>query len=193
MARFSGIVLLLLAICAALGAGAALWWDYRQEAGEEDATRSQPARREEGGVPLIDPDHPCSAVCAALAAQWLQKPITLAEAGRAIPADSAGRASAASVVRGLQSLGFAAAAVRLPPEQVLELDLPLIVFTRGSHFAVVVPGRSGSVFLLDPPRGPARYSVNESTAQWAGEGILVAADEETLARTLRRLGISWPQ
>lgn len=155
---------------------------------------SQAAPRPAGElVPILDPSNPCGPVAASLVGHLVGKPVSLAEARRAVPADSLGRTSAAALIAGLKQLGMTAAAVRMPVADARKLDVPYIAFIRRSHFVVLVPCGRGEVLMMDPPQRAERRTLTELACDWDGEAVLVAPDAGRLAANLARLGLSLPE
>ena len=192
MRRPAGWTVLLLLIVGLHAAAAYLIFGNNRAGPAPARPVSAAVAESNGGMPIQDPEHPCGPVSIALVSHLLQRPVTLAEAGRAVQPDPQGRTSMAELVEALRGLGFGAAGVRLKTAACRLLDVPLIIHRNTSHFSVVVPNRTDHVWLLDPPQ-PAVYRSLDSLEQiWNGTAIVVTGRPRQLDPILQRLGIEAP-
>lgn len=134
-----------------------------------------------------DPQAPCGAVCATVAARILNRPLQLKVAVAAVPSDPLGRTSMAELVSGVRSLGLAAEALELSTTALRTIHQPVVLHVAESHFLVAITDGGGAVVLIDPPHAPRLVSLGALRAVWNGNCVLVASDESELDERLCKL------
>src|SRR5690606_18123910 len=84
------------------------------------------------------------------------------------------------LVEAAEQLGFAARAVKGPPEALGQIPLPAIAHVRTSeglgHFVVLHKVTSRHVIVADPARGIERLPRDEFAAQWTGYLMLLSPE-----------------
>ncbi len=139
----------------------------------------------------VDPRHPCGPSCLALASHMCGRPVSLDEVVRATDPDRLGRTSMAELISASSQLGLHAVGVRVAPEAIRGLKLPVILHTRHEHFVVVVSNRAGEFLLLDPPQEPRVARLAELKELCTGRAIILSALRSELDSALAELGLVW--
>jgi len=138
----------------------------------------------------IDPQHPCGLVSIVVVTSALGSPVEQDQVEKVIAIDGLGRTSMAELIRGLRSLGFASAGIKLETSTLRHLaGKPLILHVRPSHFLVAVPVGDGSVVLIDPPHAASCVTLDTLALRWSGETIIVQKDTEDLRMVMKSLGL----
>jgi len=78
---------------------------------------------------------------------------------------------ASSVLRAARSLGLEAKGMKAEPEQLAQLDLPLIAFVNFNHFVVVEDLDAGHVWINDPASGRRRETLAEFEESFTGVAL----------------------
>ena len=80
---------------------------------------------------------------------------------------------ASNMVRAARNYGLEAKGIRLQPEQLFELQPPIIVFWEFNHF-VVIEGRKGDrVYINDPATGPRQITYEEFDKSFTGVALVM--------------------
>lgn len=78
-----------------------------------------------------------------------------------------------TLARTAERFGFRAEGVRMRPEHVQQVPLPLIAHYRGNHYVVVYRANATHVWIADPAVGKEKLTLQEFTARWNGIALLL--------------------
>jgi ABC-type bacteriocin/lantibiotic exporter with double-glycine peptidase domain len=146
-----------------------------------------PARAE---LPSSDPKHPCGPTCLALVGRLCGHDVRLDDALHAASPDRMGRVSVAELVEACRKVGLHAVGVKIAPRDISNLQVPVILHTKGEHFVVALANRSGQLMLLDPPDAPRAVGSDELALLQTGMAIVVSSKIESLDAALATLGLA---
>ena len=167
-----------------------------------DAAATQTRRRKRVRVPTVLQLEAVECGAAALA-------MVLAHLGRIVPLEelrvgcgvSRDGSNAANLVKAARTYGLVPHAYRRKPEELGELELPLVVFWEFRHFLVVEEVRPDRIHVNDPATGHRVITAEEFAQSYSGIAITFERGPEfcpggrrpsALAGLHRRLGRSGP-
>ena len=116
----------------------------------------------------------CGAACLAAVCRYFGRSVPLTKV-RDVVGTSLDGTSLQGLVDGAERLGLAARPIKASPSRLDSLPLPAICHWQGDHWVVVHDTNERIVRVIDPVRGPRRFTRTEWDDGWSGFSCLLAA------------------
>ena len=116
----------------------------------------------------------CGAACLAAVCRYFGRSVPLTKV-RDVVGTSLDGTSLQGLADGAERLGLAARPVKASPSRLDSLPLPAICHWQGDHWVVVHDTNERFVRVIDPVRGPRRFTRADWDEGWSGFSCLLAA------------------